>query len=240
MSSWLGMNLSRVIITRLEPQLRKRWILDETLSPMSIAGPFQALEQYTDYLPPLEPTGVAVLDRPEKSNGAVNMHHLAYVEIARQLREDSITVIRKFPLLYVGSIMENYLQTMLPAASYKWLEKPRLLLAPLEAPYTRLLHFQLESGIKMGIMVLLFPILFGVSIWRCARETQRDRRATFILITCNIAWVIGLGLLFERTQNQRFRFLVDPLLLMVFLWTLQRCVTVLRVRIGSTKTVDPN
>lgn len=227
LSSFTGMNLSRVVLDRMDAQERDAWIEQGVLSRWASTGGFQYL---WDYQPPPEvaPTTVPLLDRTFKAEGSVNLHHRAYVVISDRLLRDSLVVIRERPSLYARSVWENLKQTLRPASTYEPLAAPRARIAPLVRVYEPVLGWIPSLG-PMGVWPVLLPLvlLAGLAdVWRAVRS--RDymaldaRSAVIVYLLFNIVYVIAVGALMERTENQRFRFDVDPMIWVLLLAALDR------------------
>ena len=76
----------------------------------------------------------------------------------------------------------------------------------------------------MGIWPVLLPLVLlagGILFWR--DRADRDARLPLVIyMTFTIVYVIGVGALMERSENQRFRFDVDPFIWVLLLAVLER------------------
>jgi hypothetical protein len=217
LSSFAGMNLSRVALDRMAPADRAARIAAGTLSPWAATGGFRPLSAYVP-APRVPVTGVPLLDRPVKEDGSNNFHHRAYVEISAQLARDSLAVIRADPLTYARAVMENLRQTLHPASTYAPLAEARARIQPLVSvhePLTGWLPFLGPRGI-WPVALPLVMLATVAALWR-QRATPDARWVVTAYVTGTIAYAIGVGALMERTENQRFRFDVDPLIWLLLL-----------------------
>lgn len=215
LSTWRGMNLARVTVDRLPRAQRDAWVRDGTLSKLAAVGGFKPLARYQGVLPPLSPTGVPLLDRPAKSNGSVNFHHRAYIHVARALERDARTVIARAPSLYARSVLQNLEATFEPAWEYRALA-PQLRHVRAYADAYRAV-FGLPwfgRGGRVSGWLMIVPLLFlwtSYVLWK-QRKSFDTRHAVLAFCLFHAIYVIGVGALLERSENQRFRFGVDPLL----------------------------
>ncbi|MSO45616.1 MAG: hypothetical protein EXQ59_02450 [Acidobacteria bacterium] len=229
LSSFTGMNLSRVVLDRMDEQERTAMVKRGALSTWATTGGFQYLWEY-DPAPRVEPTTVPLLDRTFKADGSVNLHHRGYLVISDQLLRDSLVVIRERPSIYVRSVWENVKQTLRPASTYEPLAAARARIGPLVRVYEPILGWIPASG-PMGLWPVLLPLVLlagGADLWRgLSRAQSRDsapdaRSALIAYLLFNIVYVITVGALMERSENQRFRFDVDPMIWVLLLVALDR------------------
>jgi len=230
LSSFSGMNLSRVVLDRMDADERADWVARGVLSPWAATGAFKPLPDYVP-APPATRTGVALLDRPFKADGSVNFHHQAYLRISDQLRQDSLAVIRQRPGVYLSSVGQNLMRTLHPASTYAPLAAARERIAPLVAVYEPVLGWPPWLG-ATGVWIVLLPAILiatGVSIWRGRGAVGPRWVLTAYLAGC-IVYVVAVGALMERTENMRFRFDVEPMIWLLLLAALQEAWRAARAR----------
>jgi len=222
LSSFSGMNLSRVVLDRMDEQERDAWVKQGVLSSWASTGGFQYLWEYAP-APRVAPTTVPLLDRTYKADGSVNLHHRAYVVISDQLWRDSLVVIRERPSLYLRSVWENVKQTLHAASTYEPLTEARERIGPIVRVYEPMLGWIPALG-AMGIWPVLLPLVLlagGADLWR-GRRARDAPPALIAYLLFNIVYVISVGALMERSENQRFRFDVDPMIWVLMLVALDR------------------
>jgi hypothetical protein len=239
LSTFGGMNLSRVVLDRMDQGERAAWVADGTLSPWAEAGAFRPLAAYTPP-PKLTPTGVPLLDRPFKADGAANFHHRAYVDISAALLRDSLVVVRERPWHYARSVWENLKQSLHPASSYAPLADARTRIDPLVRVYEPLMGWVVLLG-PWGAWPVLLPLVLlsaAATLWR-DRTVPDARWMVTAYLVGNIVYVIAVGALMERTENQRFRFDVDPMIWMLLIVTLHRAWRA-GASVARSRTVEPS
>jgi hypothetical protein len=202
------------------------------LSPLARTGGFKELSAYHEGLSKPLATGVPLLDQPLKSNGAPNFHHAAYIGISRTLERDALTVIRRRPRWYASSVWKNLRSTFEPAWHYRAI-KPSA--TPI-ASYAKQWQLVIGAGWagRAGIYAFMFGVLLALvaaAMW-CVRH-RNSREADFVVMSIclfHASYVIGIGALLERSENQRFRFGVDPLLAVIALLLSRRLIAYARER----------
>jgi len=222
LSTFGGMNLSRAVLDRMDEHDWAEWTARGTLSSWAYTGGFQELSKYKPP-PVVRPTGVPLLDRPFKADGSVNLHHRAYVDISAQLARDSLAVIRERPSIYLRSVWQNLWQTLHPASTYAPLGEARERISPLVRMYEPALGWISSLG-PAGVWPLVLPLVLlasGVALW--SGHTRVDARwGLTAYMVCSVAYVIAVGALVERSENQRFRVEADPLIWLLLLAALER------------------
>lgn len=235
LSSWRGMNLARVVVDRMPKELRRDWVQKAILSPVSEVGAFQALADYQDKAREPGPTGIAMLDEPSKSNGAMNFHHIAYVDISRMLERDALTVIRRRPDLYLKSVFRNLKATFEPSWRYVALRPSAVHLARYTTIWQTMFGLARPGSEKTSLgWMLATPFVLMLTLRRLRQTLTSRSEASFVtasLCTLHVLYVIGVGALMERSENQRFRFDIDPFLAVLTLLVLRDLVETVRTRL---------
>jgi hypothetical protein len=221
-SSWLGMNLSRATVVRLPPETRNELAAAGVLHGVARAGRFAPLEKYAPYLPAPVRTNVPVLDVPVKASGVSNFNHTSYLTVSRELFADSLWVIRHRPLVYLRSIAVSLQTAFLPATDYFAFDTGnRDKIAWYEGAANRwaLLAGRWTGGVSVTTLAAyglaaLYAMLVG---WQVLRGPMAfdARRLTLLFLAFTAAYVMTVSVTTERGENQRMRFLVDPLVMAI-------------------------
>jgi len=213
LSSWRGMNVARAVLDRLPKETRETWIRQGKLSVWARVGSFKPLERYPN-LVVYPASGVAVLDQINKLNGKTNFHHVAYLRVSEQLERDARWVMWEHPGMYLRDFGQGLLESMYPATSYRALKKQRAKITSWEELYNICLSWRLGKK-QVGPWIFAFPLLLLFGFSCIVRAKSNAERATWVFILGTILWAILVGALAERTENARFRFLVDPFFLLL-------------------------
>ena len=228
-SSWLGMSVAKLTTMQLPPAERVALVEAGKLSPVALRPPFSPPSDYPALLAATPVTGIPVLDRVTESTGGVNFNHASYASISRQYLEDALAVVREQPRVYLASMGRSYLMYFRPSADYPFLEPNRTRIAPLvrvynfaiagQPRYTRAPQFELRGHGEIGYLIIaglaLCVVSGGAAAARCIRGRRKPADAAIVFIWLNVLYVTLLGNALEIDENQRFRFLINPLLVVV-------------------------
>lgn len=232
-STWVGMNLARVTVRRLPRDARERLIRARVLSPVAAVRPFAPLDAYpAAYEQVTAHADIACLRDPIKSTGEPNFNHLAYVALSEQYLRDSLAVVRHAPRAYLRGMEEAWLDYASSTSDSSFLapniERARWLAEAYDALlYGRVPGLVLErGGIQYRVyagLVLALPMAWLYGLWLAFGSERRSGVRPLVLYLCfNIAWVALVGNTLEVGENNRFRFVTDPLSIALFAVLLQR------------------
>jgi len=209
-SSWMGLSLAKMSCARLEPAEVRELISAGRISPCALVRPFAPIEEYEEasretFPDPSNP----LLGSRERAPGHPNYNHLAYVLISARCRRDALTVIRLHPDIYLDAVRHSMRRFFAPVSAYPAFRANIRVLLPLAKyeilgwdarPFSTLLFFLGLGGLFSGA-VLAF------------RSGDRALFVLFLFALLDIAWVFFTGNLLESGENERFRFILFPLLL---------------------------
>ncbi len=212
LSSWRGMNLSRAVVDRLDKEDREARIAKGEISPWAQVGSFKPLHRYLGRAEDRD-RGAPILNLQQKNNGKPNFHHWGYLEVSRQLERDVRHVIADRPWILLETIGQGLEDSMKPAAGWRALKEKREQLHSIEVLYDTIL-LSAFTGSRYGFWWFAMPLLLGYGIvlivWGKA-----ENRALWLFGVGTIVWVLLVGAMAERTENARFRYLVDPFFLLL-------------------------
>lgn len=234
--TWLGMSLSKTTTFLLPRAERERSVEQGRLSPYALIPPFSDLGAYGDVRAPTPKTGVPILDNERKASGAVNFHNVAYREIGRAYFEDAVRVLRARPGAHIGGWSLSYLICFLPASDNYFLLRNRRQIAGFDRLYSHALCGQIRYApestaeslarqaparrlLGVGWWLLAgyaIAVTYGAGVVRRAlaaapRDAVLGLTAGFLVL--NVIWIVGVGNAVELGENNRFRFVADPLCL---------------------------
>jgi len=210
-SSWMGLSLAKMSCARLDPVEARELIGEGRISPCVLVRPFAPIEKYEEasrekFPDPSDP----VLGSRERPPGDPNYNHLAYVAISARCRRDALTVIRLHPGIYLDAVSHSIRRFFAPVSAYPAFRANIRVLLPLSKfeilgwdspPVSTLLFFLCTGGLLFGAMLAF-------------RSGDRTLFALFLFAILDIAWVFFTGNLLESGENERFRFILFPLLLL--------------------------
>jgi hypothetical protein len=226
-STWLGMSLAKLTTFHLPADARQTLVAQGALSPVALVDPFSAPERYPTLLASIRPTGVVALDRRRKTGGAVNFNHLVYPLVSRHYLDDATTVIRRRPGVYVDALATAGLMYFRPSADYPLLEPGRSRIEPWVRGYNAVVagqprfptttSFELQGADTVGWFIvggfLVCLAAGGRACWNVLRQPMpAPSSALLAFLWLNVVYVTLLGNAVEIDENQRFRFLINPLL----------------------------
>ncbi|MCP4566558.1 MAG: hypothetical protein GY841_03130 [FCB group bacterium] len=227
-SSWFGMNFARLTTWRLPLEEQLDLVERQKISDLSVIKPFRKLEiyqHYSDY-PLAELTGIPVLDQKRKSTGATNMNNLTYISISGDYWRDARYVLFHYPGTYIGSLSESFFTYFIPSSSYSFLKDNRQKISLVDRAYNLVLCGQLQyekeiTDVRAFLSIGLFTVLgyIVVMIYSLLLLRQAFRRKpisypfalTLLFIWLNLLYVTIVGNAFELGENNRFRFIAEPL-----------------------------
>lgn len=226
-SSWLWLSLGKTVAFKMYDEEGRRWLRDGIVSPLAAVTPFGDPEHYAVVLDPPPPSGVPALDRPRKSNGLVNFNHAIYLQAVPMRRHDFLQVLRRSPEVYLGVTMAasvHYLRTPL---HYFALESNGEHVGLLRTVWDRAFYLSAPmprtgpprgwDGLSLTVLLALLVTIGGglVLLLRGVRRGWRwsDRSVVFLYLALTVLYVSMVSVLFEVGENERFRVLAEPLLL---------------------------
>lgn len=246
-STWAGMNLSHPTTLRLPD--RERLLMVETgeLSPFARYSTFSAPGDYLNLLPDTPITGIPLLDNSTKSNGRINFHHLVFVETSKYYRHDALRVIRSHPTLYLRSISQSLYIFFHSTSDYDFLDHNRGRIPAFELMWNRLFFGQWQMNetlhertgiisvrhVGWWILTAFLIALFGAArhLWHQRRALKDPGNLVILFMGLNLMYLMLVGTLLDLGENNRFRFVVDPFILMLFLFVVVNGVRAIRVKI---------
>lgn len=205
-SSWLGMNLSRITTFALPEEERRELVRAGELSELALIAPFQDLDVYPARYRYAEPTGVAALDRPIKSNGWVNFNHAGYLELSRDYLRDARQVLLHHTASYLAAVRFAFVIFFSPPSASEFMNANAAHIRPWVDFYYRFVFgFVFEIPI---VPMLMMATALGVCAWALLRPAAFDppARLTVLFLGLNLLYILGVSSFLELWENNRFRF----------------------------------
>ncbi len=261
-STWMGIGLSNISTLVVPKEDLAPLVEDGTLSKYALISRYEDRDQlFFDVEVPAK--RIPVLHNKLKSSGAHNFNYASLIEINKFYTRDAFQVARHFPSSYAtGLLISNRLFFSPGSMNLYFTVDNRVAASPMERFYNPLIYGanflpqQLEqphygfSGkyrieVNTGlILVITFPlvILFGlIRLFMMYRDAAPDRRASAIVLAYllfNILYIYGLATFLELAENYRYRFIQEPLMLVVISLLLGDLLLTLRKN-RSKKTTKP-
>jgi hypothetical protein len=220
-STWLGMNFANVVLQNVPAEKIEEMVREGKLSPLVLIEPFSDPEKYPpEYFQVPGWENVPALRAVRKSTGEPNYNHLAYIALARQYSQDARTVVKQYPRAFLEGVVKAFLTYFKPSSDYeKFLGKNRSHVSRMDNLINTLM---LPVPPRHGkyyvclVLVLGIPLGVGYGLWlglkaNAAARLDRNQRLLILFLCFNIVYVMLVGNLFEVGENNRFRFMTDPL-----------------------------
>jgi hypothetical protein len=247
LSSWAGWNLQRVTIDELPEETRSQLIADGTLTPLAERPVFLPMDTYEDLMPPCTPAhpDVPVLAEEFKRTGRENFNHECYLPVYDEALDNAVAAARAEPRQTLRAVVGSFQIWGESSSQYAFVYPNRLEIDGFDAAYRRvvLLDVPYDAPVRTdaGWWIpldrpdlrrrLSLTIVAATSVtvaagvrggWRALRGRASPVDAGLAVIGFTVLAVTLSGNLFEIGENNRFRFVVEPLTLAVFVWFLTR------------------
>lgn len=218
-SSWLGMNLARGTVAHLDAPVRQVLVVNGALHPVAEIPPFSPLDAYAGVVPLPAESGVAVLDRAVKSGGSPNYHAKGYVPVSRHYLDAALWMIRHEPGPYLNVVRGAVMLFFNPSADHAPVDQNRQQIRAYDDIVTRAVYLRTPYLLRLGLGILAAYVLAGVYALVVmgqlvtARRTATPEACTVLFMGFTCLYVFLVSTLLEAGENQRMRFVLDPLAL---------------------------
>lgn len=231
MTSCTGLSVFRVTTAWVPYDERRALVAEGVASSYALENPI--------FLPTIRPDrfraeprrGVAVLDRPLKSNGHVNVGHAAYLDLCPQYSRDGLKIARERPRVVGRGLQKGFEIYWRPASQYAVFDRRNrdsveeierasaLALGQLDRdPDSADFSVQAQLDEIAWLLLLGYLLVFVLGARRLmairrggGRPSPEAVVVAFVLFT--IAFVTVSGNLLESGENNRFHYVLDPLVL---------------------------
>ena len=230
-SSWVGMNLSDVtFLSPLTPQAVRDELMErKEISPYPIVEAFRAIENYQGLLPVPGPHGIPILDQPLTSTESVNFNHVFYIGLSERMLKDALNFIRAHPRLYLASVRQGFSIFFHSSSDYLLLkDKPT---PQLESLWDRIFYGQLSSygedprnrwenhPMYVGwwlVIAYLAAVIYGLKLSFARDRSRPALTGVAAFMTFTIIFFALMANFLDLGENNRFRFALDPFVLLLF------------------------
>lgn len=257
-STWFGLglsNISTLMVTRqeLEPLVQRG-----ELSQYALVSRYAQMDRLFAQQP--SPTGVPVLDQVMKSTGFYNWNNLQIVAINRYYTADGLRVIHTFPRAYaIGLIISNQVFFSPSSMNVFFARGNRAAALPVERVFNRLFYgvpaepglleqphfgFTGDYGIEVNTSLALIltwwlTLAYGYTQARKIvpgiEPAQQARALVIGFIVFTALYIYAVGTAFELSENNRYRWLVEPLFLVLAVTGVTHGLRLLRARLARSR-----
>ena len=253
-SSWMGLGLSNITTLVVSKAELEPLVAQGTLSRFALISRYRQ----TDALfaaQELPATRIAVLDQVKKTSGQYNFNNQCLVAVNRAYAADALAVARHFPASYViGLIISNRLFFSPTSMNLYFSARNRAAALPMESIFNPLLygvaaqpgyveqpHFGFSGGYRLEVntsfaLIALWILMLGYGYAQARKGVMAiaapiDPRAIvwgFFVVTAIYLYAVGTAL--ELGENYRYRFLIEPLFIVMMATALTALVRKFRGR----------
>jgi len=225
-STWFGINFSKMTNSMLTVPERRALYDNGTISSVSMVPPFSNPDKYYSALPKPTPTGIPILDQELKPSTIPNFNNVLFIAVSRQYGRDARRILAAHPTAYLRGLAESYLLYFLPASAYLFVAGNAEHISGLERfasiAFDGRFSYHLDHGLRSTqparyylqgllntgwflILAYVFVLIFGLVL------LFRHSGSSFFFVWFNVAWVTLVANAVEVGENNRFRFMTDPL-----------------------------
>ncbi len=263
LSSWLGWNLQRVTIDELPVETRQQLIDEGVLTPLASYPVFLPTDTYTDVMGPCEREypDIPALAEPTKSTGRENFNDECYLPVYRESLANAIAAGRAEPGATARAVVGSFQIWSESSSQYAFVYDNRLhidgadtlyrqvilLDVPYDPPVTTNAGWWIPIGTPGGRWRASLTVIVATAIaaaagirsgLRLLRRRASPHDAALAVIGFTVVTVTVIGNLFEIGENNRFRFMVEPVTFVALTWFVVGAVRRLRAR-RAPRLVSP-
>jgi hypothetical protein len=208
-STWLGMSLEKFI-----------WPHRSAIGNVDIFGPIKKYKhllkednRYPD---------VKVLHMDEKVNGSRNLFHIQYLQVSASSMKDFKEFVSLFPMMYLEISSWGFFIFFNPASTYSFLGEPygkiKLYADIMNLDLMSIFVSNQYNGSKKQSMALIIPLLIS-SFYLLSRRRINSKilNSLALFIIFNIIYLVTVSSLFELAENNRYRVMINPLIMIYFI-----------------------
>ena len=249
-SSWSGFNLFKTVTNQIPGKVRKQWIKEGVVSELALVPPFRSPDVYLEYFPETPITGVPLLDDINVSTGYRNQHHLSYIYAGDRYLKDSVRMLIYAPRYYLNTIPHSLYIFLHSASDYNHTYEIRIPIDEWDTIWNRLFYGQWQKDESVADRVSAFSynhvawwLAVGfivviaatpIYLWRQRTHYQNLEYGLILFMFWNVFFVSAAGILVELGENNRFRFVIDPLILLLAAFFVVRAIEYARHKFKKT------
>jgi hypothetical protein len=227
-SSWLGMNVARLVLFKAPPSVVTQLEHQGTLTPLASVPSFGAPRTYVPTFVRPTASSVAALGTLYKKDGATNFNNPIYITLSSQYLRDDIAYIMARPSEYVGDVSSSVQVWLVPsdqnftnslnwphvrgyadiydkAVEWQPVVDPAAAEVVFESTPSPLSWLSLQAIAVYALTLIGTPIL----LWR-RRRVDAAFAGTLAVLWWTTVYAFAASSLVELGENERFRFELGP------------------------------
>ncbi|HSJ89341.1 MAG TPA: hypothetical protein VK909_19170 [Anaerolineales bacterium] len=228
-SSWVGMNLSHVtFLSPLTPLSVRKELEAAGLTHYPPRDSFRRIQDYDGLIPTPVRRGIPVLDEEITSTAGTNFNHSFYLQLSPLMLKDAIRFIRLRPGLYLASVKQGFMIYFHSSSDYLLLKDKTT--PTLESFWDKIFYGQLNdyrgdfanrwknSPIYVGwflVIAYVAAAAYGLKVILSLSKYDVVFVAIIAFMTFTILYFTFAANFFDLGENNRFRFTLDPLVLLI-------------------------
>lgn len=239
--------MTRITVDKLSDSERGQLIANGTLTQVAVIPPFTPLADYPDEVKSplreeIEKFPEADILRHElKSDRSPNFHYAGYIALSQMYKENAFRLIKQKPVFYIKQILNSSGIFFLSSANYFVFEKNRNTIKNYNNYFTLVLLGGLPDEWVAGlpaekqlricwwyvISLMCVCVWWAVQLFRrklVVRSWSSERGVIMLFATFTIGYVFITSSLLEYGENNRFSYMIAPLVLIVV------CQTIVSIR----------
>jgi len=191
------------------------------LSQLSLIRRFSPIDAYPKEYREVNPfSDVPVLTQTRRSTGETNYNHFSIVAISRQYLRDGLNVARKHPEAYAKGLIRSTTVYFLSSSDYALLEPNKTAIARINRLFDRACYGKIPvrwaqlSGRPVFLFILVgLPLVtvYAFAVGVKGKSVSREQRVLILYLVLNVVYVAGVSNLIEAGENNRMRFVTDPM-----------------------------
>ena len=220
-SSWAGMNLMQIDQAGFRGNDEQRLQQQGVISPIAGIPVFRPLDAYRGVirLPTSYSSIPALSETVKPSSGVTNYNNIGYVKVSNRYLQDFGQILVHDPIIYLRGVWTGVTRAATPASDYYFFVANRGKIEPWVRGYDAVVLWQPHVGWRFGrpsgtawgiVAAYIAALLFGAAeMLRVLRRRGGSPTLAFVwLLLAYATFALTFG---EVAENQRVRFVGDPL-----------------------------
>ncbi len=247
-TSWTGMNLAKIAISTLPKEQVEKLISEKKLSELSSIKPFSHAGTYRQFAEKTNFPNISCLEDSLKDfNRHVNYNHKYFVPVSKLYMNESLKAIYYEPANYLKSVAMSFYFFLKSPTDYRYIYNDHLSKISNYADFYNIVFYGQqkqystlsdtqkaefkENGMNLdvfryiGITFTLAMIFLAFYYFRYLLKYRKMKTQYYYLISFmvfNILYIAIIGNLFELGENNRFRYDIEPMILILFVMAVKQ------------------